>query len=282
MDVFCSDQVAEIGEPLIGTTPRAQHSLLLGRPKGSWGAKALQAPELAAVAGWVRDRNARGARLDLRLFARDSDQVEVRLFPAGVRVLAPTLETLPARLEEIWERIDTQRPLELAPAPRTLAICTHGKHDRCCAKHGQALYEATRALVPPDWDVLEASHLGGHRFAATALDLAPGRPARMYGRLRAEEAERWVGALRADRVWLARYRGRADLSSAEQVAEAQAIALGAPGWVDVEPLSDGRFKARWADGETIASVAERSFRGPKGCGKADETWSRVVLAQASG
>ena len=30
-------------------------------------------------------------------------------------------------------------------------VCTHGKHDRCCAKYGRPLYEAVREQVDDGW-----------------------------------------------------------------------------------------------------------------------------------
>ena len=32
-----------------------------------------------------------------------------------------------------------------------LLVCTHGKHDPCCARYGRPLYEALRDELAPDW-----------------------------------------------------------------------------------------------------------------------------------
>jgi hypothetical protein len=64
--------------------------------------------------------------------------------------------------------------VRVAPARRDLLICTHGRRDRCCGGTGTALY----ATVADRWDgvrVWRSSHLGGHRYAPTAVSLPEGR-----------------------------------------------------------------------------------------------------------
>ena len=67
---------------------------------------------------------------------------------------------------------------------RQLFICTHGRHDQCCAKFGQQLFDTLRESIP-DTDhtveIWESSHLGGHRFAPTVL-VMPG--CKMYGKVK--------------------------------------------------------------------------------------------------
>ncbi|HEU5385864.1 MAG TPA: sucrase ferredoxin [Streptosporangiaceae bacterium] len=46
-------------------------------------------------------------------------------------------------------------------------VCTNGKRDRCCAVRGRPVAAAIADAT--GWDTWESSHLGGHRFAATAL-----------------------------------------------------------------------------------------------------------------
>jgi hypothetical protein len=62
-------------------------------------------------------------------------------------------------------------------------ICTHGSHDRCCARHGNPFYVQARRMVQSlsaDVQVWRCSHFGGHRFAPTAITLPDGR---VYARL---------------------------------------------------------------------------------------------------
>ena len=57
---------------------------------------------------------------------------------------------------------------------RELWICTQGSHDICCGSEGTALsLEANMNL--PNVKVRRVSHLGGHRFAPTAVTFPDGR-----------------------------------------------------------------------------------------------------------
>ena len=94
-------------------------------------------------------------------------------------------------------------------------VCTHGKHDRCCAKFGRPLYDAVREQVDAGW-AWQSSHVGGDRFAGNLVVLADGV---YYGRV--EPAEAWpvVAAALERRVHLPLYRGRSCYGFAAQAAE---------------------------------------------------------------
>ena len=277
----CSEMALDSGEPLRGTASVGQRYVLISRPKLQWGENALENPELAPVAGWAKRFDATHAgKTVVRLFAApfSAKGVEVRLFPAGLRVRDVLLAELPTRLDSLFEEIYAGRtPGDSERCPRTLAVCTHGKHDRCCAEHGQATFRALSAYGDQlGVEVVESTHLGGHRFASTLLDLAIQSPGRMYGRLRSEDIPELVRHLGADRVWLERYRGRVDLGAKEQVVEAEALAAGAAGPLSIERLEDNRFVGRWTGGHVEVEVGEQSFRGLKSCGEDEEVWTRAV------
>lgn len=67
---------------------------------------------------------------------------------------------------------------------RDFLICTHGSHDKCCAKYGNPFFRQALATVEDlslsHVRVWQSSHFGGHRFAPTMIDLPE---ARYYGRL---------------------------------------------------------------------------------------------------
>lgn len=63
---------------------------------------------------------------------------------------------------------------ELTEAPPEILVCSHGARDRCCGGPGTRLAIETRARLP-ETRVRRTSHLGGHRFAPTALTLPDGR-----------------------------------------------------------------------------------------------------------
>jgi hypothetical protein len=118
------------------------------------------------------------------------------------------------------ERHDELIGLDLATSGQTVdhplfLVCTHGKHDRCCAKFGRPLYDAVGEQVEDGW-AWQSSHLGGDRFAGNLVVLADGV---YYGRV--EPAEAWpvVEAALERRVHMPLYRGRSCYGFAAQAAE---------------------------------------------------------------
>jgi hypothetical protein len=94
-------------------------------------------------------------------------------------------------------------------------VCTHGKHDRCCAKYGRPLYDAVREQVDDGW-VWQSTHVGGDRFAGNLVALPDGV---YYGRVEPSEAWPVIEASLAGRVHLPCYRGRSCHGFAAQAAE---------------------------------------------------------------
>jgi hypothetical protein len=102
-----------------------------------------------------------------------------------------------------------------APAHPLLLVCTHGKHDACCAKYGLPVYEAMRDLIDEGW-LWQCSHVGGDRFAGNVVCLPEGV---YYGRVSAGDALGLVEDHLAGRVQLDFYRGRSCYSFRVQAAE---------------------------------------------------------------
>lgn len=282
----CSLASVEAAEPLVGTASVGHRHVLISWPKGQWEEAALRAPALAPVATWGAryDERRHQGKTVLRLFAGPADPagVEVRMFPGGWRLAAVPLAELPTELDRAFEAIEAGRTPEGADrCSRTLAVCTHGKHDRCCAKHGQALFQAlSDGAGPLGFDVLESTHLGGHRFAATLLDLDRTEPGRMYGRLRASDAPTLLERLAAGEVWLDRYRGRTDLGAEEQIAEAEALSAGATDGVTIERVEPGHLVARWTGGQVAVRIETARFSSPRSCGEDPKPWSRPIRSSA--
>ncbi len=101
---------------------------------------------------------------------------------------------------------------EADPDPLYL-VCTHGKHDPCCAQRGRPVVAALAAARPGR--VWQASHLGGCRFAPTVLVLPLGL---MYGRVPPAAAPELVAAAEAGEVLEALLRGRVGIPPAAQAA----------------------------------------------------------------
>jgi len=167
----------------------------------------------------------------------------------------------------VLERHDDLIGLDLATAgepvdhPLFLA-CTHGKHDRCCAKFGRPLYDAVREQVEDGW-VWQSSHVGGDRFAGNLVVLADGA---YYGRV--EPADAWlvVEAALERRVHLPLYRGRSCYGFAAQAAEiAVREATSLLGADEVKVRSIAREGDAWcADVEAPGTAYEVEVRVDEG------------------
>ena len=94
-------------------------------------------------------------------------------------------------------------------------VCTHGKHDRCCAKYGRPLYDAVCEQVDEGW-AWQSTHIGGDRFAGNLVVLPEGV---YYGRVEPSEAWPVLEAAFDGRVHLSHYRGRSCHGFAAQAAE---------------------------------------------------------------
>jgi hypothetical protein len=108
------------------------------------------------------------------------------------------------------------RTLGLRPetAP-VLAVCTHGRHDACCAELGRPV-ALELAAGPHGAGVWETSHVGGDRFAGNLVVLPRGL---YYGGLDPESARRVAEATDRGEVLLEHLRGRSDLPMPAQAAD---------------------------------------------------------------
>ncbi len=126
--------------------------------------------------------------------------------------------------------LDFTRPGPDAGHPLFL-VCTHGKHDPCCARLGRPLYEALREQVDDGW-AWQCTHVGGDRFAGNLVCLPHGL---YFGRVDAAGCWSIVDEYLAGRIELDRYRGRSCYPFAVQAAErAVREATGARGVDDIE------------------------------------------------
>jgi hypothetical protein len=199
---------------MAGTAPSTRRWLCLERPE-AWSSDVNQDHDPA-----VRALLARAAAAGFRpLLIRESTSVQdrrlVRIFladtmPEGAMTTTLTVE----RLEQLDDLPlpDSDYPLPGEPvAEPLLLICTHEQRDPCCGLDGKAL---VHALAGPN--VFECSHLGGHRFAPTALVLPTGY---VYGRLEPTSATAVHTDAAAGEVAIERCRGRCTWSPKGQVAE---------------------------------------------------------------
>ncbi|MGO4300567.1 sucrase ferredoxin [Leifsonia sp. RAF41] len=221
----CSDRAVDRGDPLPGTAGFGERWLLVEVESG-WGRHAFF-----------------DSALDPALGAR----IVARAEEAGIRPLAIRRTRLraPLRREQTawkWALVDCRpgresirwgqvaSPADLLALPLDgsagepseapiYAVCTHARHDQCCAVRGRPVVETLAAAHPElTW---ECSHLGGDRFAATMIVFPQGL---LYGRVSADQAATVVARHAEGRIVPDLLRGRTSLTTVAQAAEAFARA----------------------------------------------------------
>ncbi|HEY7859652.1 MAG TPA: sucrase ferredoxin [Candidatus Nanopelagicales bacterium] len=228
----CSVLSEQLAEPLAGSAPLARTWVVLEQP-GPFGFKALHQSHLPKEIG------------DAFAAATDKSSVTVLLArpvgphadhhhpgshrfwvahvaPGGVRMRTGTVadlsELVTADLPEVMARAGRG---ELPPWGRRtdeplLLVCTNGSRDVCCALNGRPL--AAELAQDPAYagQVIEVSHLGGHRFSPTALLLPTGMS---YGRLTARTARLALDQARHRRLSIEGARGLTALARPAQAAD---------------------------------------------------------------
>jgi hypothetical protein len=125
---------------------------------------------------------------------------------------------------DLWELASGLLDIGEPQANPTILVCTNGKRDRCCAELGRALaLDLTEAAASEaaagtlaDVDIWEADHLGGHRFAPTAVVLPTGY---VYGRLDVATTTAAIDAAARGEVVIEHARGRSTWSRPGQAAD---------------------------------------------------------------
>jgi hypothetical protein len=151
------------------------------------------------------------------LFIRRPDRrgrEELRAYAATSREGEESLRCASLSSYEELRKLDFARAGEPLEHPLFL-VCTHGKHDPCCARFGRPLFEALAEQVEEE-AVWQTTHIGGDRFAGNLLCLSRGV---YYGRVERKDAGRVLDAHLEDTIELAHYRGRSCYSFAAQAAE---------------------------------------------------------------
>ena len=245
----CSQQWLRDDLPAWGTASRADFWVALEQP-GPWGNKALTQSHLDPELGTHLENlcaEAGGRPVLVRRFGRhvDTGSGPFSLFVAG-GLAAGTPWLGHTRLQSSYDVVEllslgddlARGPLPgwLSPAEPILAVCTNAKRDQCCALEGRDLLTHLAA----DDRAWEVSHIGGHRFAPTALVLPTGQS---LARLTPELARAALEAADAGRplaVGALHDRGLGHLPNHLQVvdawARAQQVVL--PEGIEPEPAGD--------------------------------------------
>jgi hypothetical protein len=205
---FCAAQSRANDEPVFGTVAHIRSWVLLEYPS-VWRHDAIEDSRLLAAP--VRSRLL--GMGDRALLIRHDHHRRERLECFFVQSSDPVRMTR-ALLRDYDELAGLSSSAGDAVGGVTFAVCTHGRHDRCCAKFGIPLSCAFRDLVGERaW---QCSHVGGDRFAGNVVVFPYGV---YYGRATPEDVPEIVRRSDAGEVWMPGYRGRSCHPRAVQVAD---------------------------------------------------------------
>lgn len=235
------------GDPMPGTAAPAGGFLLLEQP-GGWGRRALTSSRLNPSVGSEVSARAIAQGLRALLIRRPGRQV------AHPRRRWAVVSSRPGREQTWWGDFGADEELLSLPLDGSAGeatsdafylVCTHGRHDACCAVEGRPVAAALDRLRPgAAW---ECSHVGGDRFAANVLAMPHGL---YYGRVSPGSAAELVAAHEAGEVLPDLLRGQTTAAPAAQAAVAHARrVLGENGIDALTPagtihLGGGRWQVR--------------------------------------
>jgi hypothetical protein len=214
----CRSESLAVAEPLGGTAPSASRLLIVEEP-GPWGANAVQDCRMEAALKAQLEEIAKTT--DTKLFLarrRDRKRLDglrnVWFMQRTGRNVAAAHRQVPEDAPIALPNLSASEESRAANPPAgsehlhpTLFVCTNGARDQCCAVVGRDLL---KRLSAETWEI---SHLGGHRFAPTALRFPDGL---LYGRLTVSSA---LGIMSGDATRLVDTRGRFGRDPWQQVAE---------------------------------------------------------------
>lgn len=263
----CSVAHDEANTPAPGTAPRAGFWVALEQ-NGAWGPKAAEQSHLDPELGRQLTDACKALGGTFVLIRNPASHADVttpgrRIF-LGYAGVSPWLlggEVTDADLADHLDRLDLAALSRgdsdavlvswatLGLEAPLLLVCTNGQRDQCCAVRGRRVAAAeceggstggaqgsapvTRHTSVGGVRVWESSHLGGHRFAPTALVLPFGR---VFGRLEPTHVAQILaaadsGLMPAELLSDRHDRGFTRLEPAAQVAEhAVRAALGDPAY----------------------------------------------------
>jgi hypothetical protein len=219
----CSTISLQAGESLVASAPQAEVFFLL-EYNGAWGAKVIDESTIPAAVKAGLSAAADGlpaAKILLIKHSLAGRQKCLSFFVVIASETAPTCYEFQLDAYEDLLEIDLPAVLGRNPAYQSrrrneplFLVCTNGRRDACCARHGVPVVQALQKAGLGD--VWECSHLGGHRFAANVYQMPAGI---LYGRIQPEQAAALSTAVLEKQVLLENLRGRGCYTPAVQAGE---------------------------------------------------------------
>jgi len=214
------------GDPMPGTAAPAAGFLLVEQP-GGWGRQALTGSRLDREVGSELSARAITHGLRALLIRRPGRQGPPQPDDAEPwRRRWAVVSSRPGREQSWWGDFGADDELLTLPLDGSAGtattdpfylVCTHGRHDTCCAVEGRPVAAALHRVRPGS--VWECSHVGGDRFAANVLAMPHGL---YYGRVPPGSAAELVAAHEGGEVLPDLMRGQTTTAPAAQAAVAHA------------------------------------------------------------
>ncbi len=253
---FCADASQARDEPMFATASQVERWLLVEQ-SGPFSGESVPASRIDAQAlAWLSAlvRRERARLVLIRRPPRVPGEDGIRVYYADVRPGQEHLVTTVVADQEALRHLtlgDASDPDWTPVRDPIYLVCTHGKHDTCCAVRGRPLVAAFAEVLPPE-RIWECSHVGGDRFAGNVVALPWG----LYlGRVEPEAAASVVEHVDAGRIPLPFTRGRSCLTAAVQAAQHFARTDGGYGALDaVDDLLPHRTEPAPDDGPAAWTI----------------------------
>lgn len=280
---FCSDHAREVGEDIIGNATNYQTYILVECPQ-PWTYDAFTSKWVPHNLQMLVEEVSR-AKLPVRflLIANDlSHKVDYTtlLIYQRQKGLSQGFQKHEFKLPHIEQVASVVKQCLQGKIPdseietnitRDILVCTHGSHDQCCARYGNSFYfQAAATIANLELDnvrIWKASHLGGHRFAPTAIDFPDGR---YYGFLDQESFRSILTRTGDINCFHKVYRGWGIIPTSLQVLERELIL--AHGWDWFKYKVAGKILEQSLDNSTI--LAELTFEEP--CGSLSTYQAKLI------
>ncbi|OUL33102.1 sucrase ferredoxin [Nostoc sp. T09] len=270
---FCSDYAKQTGEDVVGSATNYETYILVECPP-PWTTEAFNSK-------WVPNNlkmlveEVKRAKLPIRFLLIANDQshkvakTTLLIYQKSKGLIQgyrkhefklANIENVAAVIQKfLWGTIPEHE--KETTITRDILVCTHGSHDKCCARYGNPFYFHAENTIShlglEDVRIWKSSHFGGHRFAPTIIDLPEGR---YYG-LVEQDSFKSILTHTGDIQYLNKvYRGWGILPVPLQILEKELILHYGWDWFNYKVA--GKILEQSLDNNTV--LAELTFENTRG------------------